>query len=78
VVPAGLQTPLRLTYLDCAASAAHAQSKQLMRSGVMRRVESRRAGKRAKEALAKHTLAIEIPPQPADDLPSEIAQSVLT
>jgi hypothetical protein len=44
----------------------------------MRRVESRRAGKRAKEALAKHTLAIEIPPQPADDLPSEIAQSVLT
>ena len=43
----------------------------------MRRVESRRAGKRAKDAVAKHTPAIEVPPQPADDLPSEIAQGVL-
>jgi hypothetical protein len=40
-------------------------------------VESRRTGERAKDALAKYATAIEVAPQPADDLPSKIAQGVL-
>src|SRR5215207_7704446 len=40
-------------------------------------VESRRPGEGAKDALAEHTTAIEVAPQPADDLPSKVAQGVL-
>ena len=72
------ERPLRLTYLDCAAVADDALSEQVMRSGVVRHcVESRRPGECAKDALANYATAIKVAPQPADDLPSEIAQGIL-
>jgi hypothetical protein len=40
-------------------------------------VESSRPRERAKDALAKYAMAVEVAPQPAYDLPSEIAQGVL-